>query len=495
MEKEQLIEIDRAFREGLGDFSEVPPPSVWNELRFGLIEQRLITIQNQNFWLKIGSGILFTAVVVLLGLLNEGKTKNITQDEPAERIVFKNKLLHDTIYVTKIEKVYIPVKKYVYLKQTDKSGSNNTDFSPKTIQNDKSLTINQVQNNNSIQKKNHGFSGTFYPNSFSEKQELKNGQLIPNGNTINDTTATLASNNFLIELNNKHLESLNYKNFSTFRVFSKLPEIYYQNRTIHRKSVKQDNRISLKNPSIKLFYAPESAYISMITDGSLIAETIGTEKNHNVYAYGANINFDLTDKWSIETGLGFSYSQFQTVNAVKKRPLIAEMYKGTPQFLYRTALGLAIVPTDQLNIKPEVGNSILVESEDLHTLKQLRVPILLKYKFYDGHRMFGAYTNQFNLYSIMGAELRLNRSQMLNAEIYEPDGTDFYTSFTAFKEIKPYNVGFVFGGGFEYNLARKINFYVEPTIRLSTSSYTQSTIVRSFPRWWSFAFGFQYNLK
>jgi hypothetical protein len=331
-------------------------------------------------------------------------------------------------------------------------------------------------------------------NSFSEKQELNKGQIIPSNKAINDTTATLVSNISLIESTKKDLKSLDYKGFNLFRIFSEFPKIYYQNRIIYRKPVKQDNRISFKNPSVKLFYAPESAYISMITDGSLIAETIGTEKNHNVYAYGANINFDLTDKWSIETGLGLSYAQFQTINAVEKRPLIAEMYKGTPQFLYRTALGLAIVPTDQLNIKPKVGNSILVESEDIHTLKQLRVPILLKYKFYDGHRMF-VYTNQFNLYLIFGAELRINRSQMLSAEVYEPDGHDFYTSFTSFKEVKPYNVGLVFGGGFEYNLARKINFYVEPTIRLYTSSYTQSTIVRSFPRWWSFAFGFQYNLK
>jgi Outer membrane protein beta-barrel domain len=259
--------------------------------------------------------------------------------------------------------------------------------------------------------------------------------------------------------------------------------------------MKQDEKISFENPSIKLFYAPESAYVSMLSDGSLIAETIGTEKNHNVYSYGANINFELSDKWSIETGLGFSHSQFKTDNAVKKRPLIAEMYKGTPQFLYRTALGLAIIPINDLHTKPVVGSNIMVESEDTHTLKQLRIPLLLKYKFFDNHRMFGAYTNQFNLYSIMGAELRINRSQILNAEIYEPDGTDFYTSFTSFKEVKPYNVGMVLGAGFEYNLARKINFYLEPTIRLSTSSFTQSTIVQSFPRWWSFAFGFQYNLK
>lgn len=495
MKKEQLTEIDKAFREGLGDFSESPPPTVWNGLRIGLIEKRLLTVENQNFWLKIGSGILFTTVIVLLSLLYDGKTKNFDNIEPIEKIVFRDKLLYDTVFVSKIEKVYIPVKEYVYIKQTNENSKNDTGFSPKTSLNDKSITINQTQNNSSARGKNRSFSETLYPNSFIKKNELNNQQIIPKSEAINDTTATLVRNNPLVESTNKDIESLDYKGFNLFKIFSKLPEIYYQNRIIYRKRVKQDNRITFKNPSIKLFYAPESAYISMITDGSLIAETIGTEKNHNVYAYGANINFDLTDKWSIETGLGFSYSQFQTINTIDKRPLIAEMYKGTPQFLYRTALGVAIVPTDQLNIKPEVGNSILVESEDLHTLKQLRVPILLKYKFYDGHRMFGAYTNQFNLYSIMGAELRLNRSQMLNAEIYEPDGTDFYTSFTSFKEVKPYNVGLVFGGGFEYNLARKINFYVEPTIRLSTSSYTQNTIVKSFPRWWSFAFGFQYNLK
>lgn len=495
MKKEQLTEIDKAFREGLGDFSEIPPPTVWNGLRIGLIEKRLLTVENQNFWLKIGSGVLFTAVIVLLSMLSDGKTKNFNNTEPIEKIVFRDKLLYDTVYVSKTEKVYIPVKEYVYIKQTDENSKNDTDFSPKTSLNDKSITINQAHNNNSTRGTNRSFLETFQPNSFNEKKELKSGQIIPKSKAINDTTATLASNNPLIESANKDLESLDYKGFSLFRIFSKLPGIYYQNRIIYRKPIKQDNRISFKNPSIKLFYAPESAYVSMITDGSLIAETIGTEKNHNVYAYGANINFDLTDKWSIETGLGLSYSQFQTINTLDKRPLIAEMYKGTPQFLYRTALGLAIVPTDQLNTKPVVGNSIIVESEDTHTLKQLRVPILLKYKFYDGHRMFGAYTNQFNLYSIMGAELRINRSQMLNAEIYEPDGSKFYTIFTSFKEVKPYHVGLVFGGGFEYNLARKINFYVEPTIRLSTTSYNQSTIVKSFPRWWSFAFGFQYNLK
>jgi hypothetical protein len=373
--------------------------------------------------------------------------------------------------------VYFPVKEIVYINQNQIATTDSVVLTSKPIVNDKIITLNRVKNQitptNQLNVVNKEDIFEVKSNNSDDEKIVKKG---------------------LEELKFSFI-SLDFKKFDSLNVFLQLPNINYQNRMIYRRVIKQDNTISFKNPSIKIFYAPESAYVSTIKDGSLIAETIGTEKNHHVYSYGANLSFDLTDKWSLETGLNFSYSQFYTVGAVKKRPLVAEMYKGSPQYLYRTALGLAIIPSDQLNTKPVVGNAIIVESEDTHVLKQFKIPLLVKYKLYEGNKLLGAYTNRYSLYSIMGAELRYNRSQMLNAEIYEADGTDFYTAFTDFKEVKPYNVGLVFGTGFDYNLAKKISFYVEPTIRLSTASYSQSTIVKSFPRWWSFAFGFKYNLK
>lgn len=510
MKDNQANEIDNAFREGLGNIPEAPPPKVWDGLRLGLIERRLLNVENQNYWLKIGSGILSAVIIVLLGLLFKGNATNVAVSPQSEKIVFRDKFLHDTVYVTKTEKVYVPIKQIVYVKQNqaEEAFKNELTLSPKTIANDKSVTTNQVRSEENIANENNVPSR----NLIDVKNAELNGKLGRDDKNfgVNNRKNDAFGNKFLSEINQSNdkiladnskenvklsLNQLDFKNFDSLNVFVKLPSIYYQNRMIYRRIIKPDNTLSFKNPSIKLFYAPELALVSMITDGSLISETIGMEKNYRVYSYGANISFDVTDKWSVETGLNLSYSKFQTVNSIKKRPVIAEMYKGSPQYLYRTALGTAVIPTDQLNTKPVVGSTIIVEAENTHEIKQFRMPFLAKYKFYEGQKMFGAYTNRYSLYAVMGAELRYNRSQMLNAEIYEADGHDFYTTFTDFKDTKPFNMGLVFGSGFEYNLARKINFYVEPTIRLSPASYSQNTIVKSFPRWWSFAFGFQYNFK
>jgi hypothetical protein len=496
MKENQSNEIDKAFRDGLGNFSETPPPKVWDGLRFGLIERRLIGVEKQNYWLKITSGLLSTAVIVLLSLLYKGNAAGLAIKPQSERIVFRDKLLHDTVYISKTEKVYVPVKQIVYVNESTKPDNDkivNTSKLTEPIENDKNFTLNEANTKNNIQEKNS--------NAKNENKVDANKIIEKNTNEsyLTNNSITQQDNVFNNTIENKQnldLSLLDFRNFDSLNVFIKLPNINYRTRTIFRKVVKEDNKIALKNLSLKLFYAPETAKAPMLTDRSLVAETIALERNHNTYSFGANISADLTNRWSIETGLASSYTEFKMENAVKKRPVFAEMYNGKPSFVYRTALGAAIIPTEKLNTQPNVGNnSIIVESEEKHLIKQLRVPLLAKYQLYEGRKMFGNYTNKYSLYQILGTELRINRSQMVNAEIYEPDGHDFYVSLTDFKEVNKYNLGFVFGAGFKYSLDQKLNFYFEPTIRFTTSSYSQSTIVSSYPRWWSFAFGFQYNLK
>lgn len=476
MKEEQANEIDKAFREGLGNISETPPPKIWNGLRTGLIEKRLVVVENQNYWLKIGTGLLSVAVVVLLSLLYTSNATNLDEMSKAEKTIFRDRILHDTVYVSKIEKVYVPTKEYVYLTKNqttfDKSVDKNLTTNSKKVNQPNLTNNNQVGLNippTNLEKSQSTFSQT---NDLSKQASVKN------------TDETKIS-----------LDILDFKGFDSLNAFFALPNINFQNRTVYRKVEKKDNRLSFKNPSVKLFYAPEITQLPIKTDGSLLGEAIKQEKHHKAYSYGANLNFELNDRLSVESGIGVSYTEFHPSAETTKRPVIAEIYDGEPSFIYRTALGAAVIPTDILNIKPANGNSLFVENEEKHVITQLRVPLLLKYKFYEGNQIFGVYTNRFGFYQVLGAELSIRRSQSLRAEIYEADGSDFHTTFTDFKEIKSKNFGLVFGTGFEYNLSRKLNFYVEPTIRFSTASYSQSSIVKSYPRWWSFAFGFQYGLK
>ncbi len=478
MKEEQANEIDKAFREGLGNTSATPPPKIWNGLRTGLIEKRLVVVENQNYWLKLGSGLLSVAVVVLLSLLYKSNATNLAEMSKTEKTIFRDRILHDTVYVSKIEKVYVPTKEYVYLTKNqatfDKSLDENTVLNSKKINQPNLTNNNQVGVN--IPPTNIETSQSAIP--FSQPNDLSKQATVKNAN---ETKVSM--------------DILDFKGFDSLNAFFTLPNINFQSRAVYRKVEKKDNRLSFKNPSVKLFYAPEIAQLPMKTDGSLLGEAIRQEKHHKAYSYGANLNFELNDRLSLESGVGVSYSEFHSNAETIKGPVIAEIYNGEPSFIYRTALGAAVIPTDILNIKPANGNSLFVENEEKYVITQLRVPLLLKYKFYEGNRIFGVYTNRYGFYQVLGAELSIKRSQSLSAEIYEADGRDFHTTFTDFKEIKSKNFGLVFGTGFEYNLSRKLNFYVEPTIRFSAASYSQSSIVKSYPRWWSFAFGFQYGLK
>lgn len=473
MKEEQANEIDKAFREGLSNISETPPPKIWNGLRTGLIEKRLVVVEKQNYWLKIGTGLLSVAVMILLSLLYKSNATNLAEIPKTEKTMFRDRILHDTIYVSKIEKIYVPTKEYIYISKNqtvfDKNideipASNSRNLNQSNLTNNKQSGINSLPENIKI--------------SFSQPDEL-NKQAI-----LNNSDETKVS-----------LDILDFKKFDSLNVGFALPNINFQNRTVYRKIEKKANRLSFKNPSAKLFYAPEIAQLPIKTDGSLLGTVIGQEKHHQAYSYGVNLNFELNDRLSLESGVGISFTEFHPGSGIIKRQVNSEIYNGEPNFIYRTALGVAVIPTDVLTIKPASGNSIFVENEEKHIIRQLRIPLSLKYKFYEGNRMFGIYTNRFGFYQILGAELSIKRSQLLGVEIYETDGRDFHTTFTDFKEIKSQNLGLVFGTGFEYNLGRKLSFYVEPTIRFSTASYSQSSIIKSYPRWWSFAFGFQYNLK
>jgi len=450
-EEEQDNELDRVFREGLKNFLNTPTPNVWNNISTSLMEQRLYTIRRQNKWLKVGMGLMGLVIMLLSGLLYRAfffKNTNIP-----EKVIYKVEQIHDTIYVPQSPK-----------KRLDTDSKTDTKKIERVAKHDSDITYNS-QNTN-----------------FKEHE--------------NDFKfINLSKEEFVTKLKFIH-EKLTFRQLDTVNKSISLQNITFTStQQAYIDSTNKPTRLSFRNPSVKLFYASEVSQVPMETNGSLAAMSIDKEKHFRAYSYGGNVNFELGSKLSIQSGLAYSYTEFEPTVNLYERPLVAEVYNGSQNFVYKTAFGIVTIPTELLAVKPNNNNSLLIEKEDKHVMKELRIPLVFNFKFFDSQKTFDKNTNKFNVYQVIGTELKLNRSQSLRVEVRELDGHNFYTTFTKLKESNTINLGLILGAGFEQKLTPKINFYFEPTIHLSTTSYSQNQLVRSYPRWWSFASGLKYAIK
>jgi hypothetical protein len=501
MKEKHASSLDNAIRAKFGNDTDMPSNQVWNGIKLGIAENQLAKTAIQNKWLKGCSAVLLATVIALMAtLIKIKKPGSVTLKEPSMAELLSSNTKFDTVYIKDTKYIYVSVPTQI---NTVKINIEKEDF--KNTQNTE-LINNQAESTLDSSKvvayipKNEVTSKSMRPKILKSQT---NG-IEKNYTSIDDKELSYQKTDPSSEIKifvpetkyDLKFDKLFSVIYDTSAIAFKLPTVNYKKRAQcePEKNIKIKTPIFL-NPSIRLSYAPQIAFVKTKNDGSQIAESIGGVKNMLSYAYGATINADINKNWSFETGIKYAYTQLKTVNSVKKRPIVAEYYEGVPQFLYRTNLGVAMIPLDKLEEKIIIGNNILVEAEEKHVLEQFKIPFIGKYRWFEGTRMFGEYTNRYSIYQVIGAEVKINSSQKFSAEVYEPNGHDFYTTFTSFKEVPPISLGLVFGAGINYNLSRKVNFFIEPTIKLSTSSYNRSSIASGKPHWLSFAFGFQYNLK
>jgi hypothetical protein len=240
------------------------------------------------------------------------------------------------------------------------------------------------------------------------------------------------------------------------------------------------------------YFSPENNTLDIRND-AIQAFGLGDEVISSSSNMGLRLGFKINPKISILTGLEIQTMNFNHTGNNKEEIIAENGTDGKPIFLRFTVFGVAQLPTTGMTANPQVGSSVFVEGENGHFAQAIRVPVFLKYQFYERTlRNFGWRGAGLNLYAIGGGYYAIPIKQQLTLEVYEPNGKDYYTTLTNFKNINDYS-GLNLGFGAELNYGKHIQLYVEPYYQTTLKSLVNNMPIRTYVNGIGMKFGVNYQ--
>ncbi|MDI9867026.1 hypothetical protein QM480_21985 [Flectobacillus sp. DC10W] len=450
MSEQESNDIGKVFRSAIDGLSMTPPKAVWENLRMMALQTQIIRYQSINRWLTIYA----TIVTLLLGgaIIEHFSHSNlefsITQKN---KLVYQTRLVHDTITVTKV--IYNNIEK-------------SKDEIPE-------IEINNNTQISHLPKSTNSLNPLVYDSTFTTKST----------NAITDSTS------FFVEPHDvEHAEVISQKTvintihskpYSLFIHHIPLASIpYWQYKPQNAPSEKPPKlKIPLKNRlAASVFYAPELGDL-IVYRSTPDAFNYGNETIEKAYTWGFRASIDLSHRVSIATGIQLSTIQF--AGAVRKASIQPELVNGQLRYLYKTVFGVANIPTNEMTTEPAVNNPISVEMEDEHSVSFVNIPLSVRYNAFSLKLTKGTRNQRYiSLYGIGGVNYHIPSSQLMNIEVYESDGHDFYTTLRDFSNTQSY-WSYQLGIGAELELGRSTSVWVEPYYNRTINSFVKDLPLQS----------------
>lgn len=523
MSEQEPHKIDETFRSIIERMSLEPPAANLDGIRANVLQLQLGRAKTENSWLKAALGI----TMLLLGGSGYLLTQNTATTESTKQtpVAANTIVVHrtDTVYLTRIEQVYIrvPIPEAIDdgpdLSQSNTALIDNKASEP--LPNEETTTLNTenspeiYQANNPLKKTNISAKKDIFTKRQRFNQNLNNtGEVRKQTANSTDTqpnteekiadakdNALLPINSILMgnitgkrQINSVHLDLLEPVGYSTDSRL-KIPKINYVPHRQTITKVKKPRTPFSERLAVSVYYSPEFNNLYLRRD-ELEAFEYGHEVVTSTQTVGVRANIKLSEKLSLLAGIESQTSDFEH-SGLKKEPLMAQEVNGQPTFIVKTVLGTAQIPNDFYTSNPGVGSSILIEGDDDNFVQSVRVPLAFKYDFYRRKLPLPVRKNiELTLYALGGSYWAIPTKQKMKIEVYEPDGHDFYTTLTQFQNTKTH-LGVSAGTGAEVNYGRRWYVFGEPYYQTGIGSMVQNLPVRTFSGGFGLRFGIKYQLK
>jgi len=488
-------DIDKLFKDKLDGYSEKPPGFIWDNVDQVLNVKR-IRKQKRIFYsiaatvalmLSFGTGYMFTHiqssdvfvfneteipkvdVAINQVSLNENKTKVLEEKKESEAIDKQKNLKKQSQndQVEKTKEVKEPVQK--------------------------KTKINSKQDSN-VKKINS--SGTLLPPMFASASTYQEkAKQIPEFNEAKEEEFLMES----IELT--HINS---------RSVSEIPELRYDERQLAYVDafvLPADDENEISAWSIGMAAAPLMSYRDVGSSSSDLAklaeintnytQNYNNEKPLMSYSAGVDVNYRVSKRWNIQSGLYFSelgqISENILVSEVPVNSYDPTMYavntstgnitiQGSPnEIIDKVSPGIR--NTEDLFNAPLIPGGIDVKNEIaqvqtniVQTYEFYEVPVVVNYKLVD--RKFG-----LSLSGGVSANIMYG-----NAAYIEESGSRYELEATV-DNLKNMNYSGILGLGMEYPIIKKLCLNLKPTFRYSLSPINETGSV------YPYSFGLFTGLK
>jgi hypothetical protein len=530
MSEQKPHKIDETFRSMIERMSFEPPTANLDGMRANALQLHLGRLRAENGWLKAALGI----AMLLLGgsgyVLLKGDAPP-RQESVAQQIIKVKET--DTVYITRTERVYIrvPIPESINdgsdfaqdnTKAIDSQSKNN-----KTSPNEETITLSEsyrstanpksgiskntpydskdiVENNRSGNRKRSITTNQSYgqkPNhqkqadnvesngqNMAKNQALAENIVPPTADLKHTPEALMGAENNLLNLD--FLEPLNYSIVPHLNI----PKIHGILKNQSAAKLKKTHQPFSKRLSVSVYFSPELNSLRLRRD-EIDAFEYGHEKITETQVAGFRVGIKLSGKLSLLTGMEYQTIRFEHAG-LSKETLIAQDVNGKPTFLKKTVFGMAQIPGDFYTSNPMVGSRVVIEGDEDNFVQHLRIPMALQYDFYSRKLPWRLQQKNMGLklYTLVGGYWAIPTKQQMKAEIYEPDGHDFYSTITHFQNTKSY-FGFNAGVGAEIRYGRHWQVFGEPYCQTNISSMVQDLPLRTFVDGFGCRFGVKFQLK
>jgi hypothetical protein len=475
---EEHHSLDDAFRKGIGSL-DIPPLAINLDgmradtlalqlMRASQLIQRLKGVTALLLLLLGGSGVGF--------YLYKGDGNN-TISSPKSIVTVAN---IDTVYITKIKKVYVTVGHENTPLNTSQQSTVRHNILRSLSNNELAMIVKNYKNQ-LLTDENlvANITKNTIPNRIEQPEIAVNSSQNPEP-IAHNLQPTISFPNFLDILPMR-----------TEYMSEKTPVIDY--KLAHKASPATSPKMTLAERfSISAHTGVEKSSVDIRRDQIDAFQYDGNESISSTKTYGLRLGIKLTDRLSVETGYEDVEYTFQIHNT-KKTILKAELLDGQPAFVYRSIFGSAIVPSQELQKQPQLGDAIVMENEEDHIASYDRIPLTLRYNLWDKPLFYGFRRKTYlTLYGLLGGVYSRPSRQKLNIEIYEANGSEFYTTLSNFKNTSAI-WGVNLGAGAELMLNKKLSLWLEPSYQKTLTSMVTGLPLRTFSSSFGLRFGVKYQ--
>ncbi|HEY1870798.1 MAG TPA: outer membrane beta-barrel protein [Chitinophagaceae bacterium] len=252
---------------------------------------------------------------------------------------------------------------------------------------------------------------------------------------------------------------------------------------IDDKRIKIEIRHTKHRFSLTPFFSKEFVGYSLADNDVSAADGKEIEKRErNVFSasVGAYLNYELTRKWSLQTGVYYSWSNSLIDSTTN---YAVQDNQGNVQFKLNMIAGYGYLHTlDNNTQQPAVGDSI--SAAKAHSrLHFISVPIVVNYNFY---------VNKFLISIGAGGSINILTKANLETKIY---GSNFEQNLEIpIKGIKKINYGVILKAEIEYQLFRAVGVEVIPCFKSTLSPINFNSALSTYPYNFGIGFGVKFSL-
>jgi hypothetical protein len=449
--------IDDLFAEGLYNYEEKAPAYLWNNIQSEIKQTKRIKRYSKIRAIAASVALLMTFGMGYLSsdyaLRKKYEAKYLSGNHTTKISNERNNLSEDSVGYVTDDTVINPADE-------------NKKISDKII-NAESVAENDLEDNRGILYRLFNLSKDIFFEG--NESELNTNQLAQNNQSQEeDLPNQLLIDTLLLEKENLHeggfLLTEKKKSKSNWSFGTKFSPVYSMAENSGSSSQLEQSE------SIK----------SSIKDER--PDTKTTEKSLLAFSGGVNVNYHLSERWSLESGLFYSQRKQMAENLVGSAMAGYE----DEMLVYTPEGGKFVQPAFNETRAPEVIGSSRDETyyslnmDYISNFEYIELPILVRYKIVDrklGLDVLSGVSTNF----LIG-----NRTSITDED------SQLWSGETG--NVSPLLYNATFGLGVNYNFYRNFSFNLEPTFKYSIVPSSTSSLAR-YPYSFAVFAGFSYRFK